>query len=57
MRVVVDTNCLLASVPPKGKAGNADYLITNDRHFDILKGMEFPVVNVIPLDDFKKLIH
>lgn len=125
MRVVVDTNCLLASVPPKGNyywlyeafrtgkfewlisneilteyleklsdifsentafvvysalstspyvsfgepfyrwqlmhndpddnkfvdmavAGNADYLITNDRHFDLLRGMEFPKVNVIP---------
>lgn len=38
-------------------AGNADYLITNDRHFDLLKGVEFPKVNVISLDDFKKLIH
>ena len=134
MRVVVDTNCLLASIPPKGKyywfyeafragkfewlisneilteyleklsdifsentafvvysvlstspyvsfsepfyrwqlilndpddnkisdmaiSGNADYLITNDKHFDILKGVEFPKVNVISLDDFKKLIR
>lgn len=38
-------------------AGNADYLVTNDRHFDLLKGMEFPKVNVISLDDFKKIIH
>lgn len=53
MRVVVDTNCLLASII----AGNADCLITNDKHFDILKGVEFPKVNVISLDDFKKLIH
>ena len=134
MRVVVDTNCLLASVPPKGKyywlyeafrtgkfvwfisneilteyleklsdifsentafvvysvlstspyvnfsepfykwqlmhndpddnkfvdmaiAGNADYLITNDKHFDILKGVEFPKVNVLSLDEFKRLFH
>lgn len=28
-------------------AGNADYLITNDRHFDILKKVQFPKVNVI----------
>lgn len=37
-------------------AGNADYLITNDRHFDLLTGMEFPKVNVISLDNFKKMI-
>jgi len=133
MRVVIDTNCLLASVPPKGNyywlyeafrtgkfewlisneilteyveklsdifsestafvvyaalsaspyvnfsepfykwqlmhndpddnkfvdmaiAGNVDYLVTNDKHFDILKGMEFPKVNIISLNDFKKVI-
>jgi len=133
MRIVVDTNCLLASVPPKGNyywlyeafrtgkfewlisneilaeyleklshifsentafvvysalsispyvnftepfykwqlmhndpddnkfvdmaiAGNANYLVTNDRHFDILKGIEFPRINIISLDEFKKII-
>ncbi len=133
MRVVIDTNCLIASIPPKGNyywlyeafrkgkfewlisneilteyiekladiysestalvvysilstsphvtfaepffkwelmhndvddnkfadmavAGNADYLITADRHFDILQKVQFPKVNVISLDDFKKII-
>ena|SRR5215469_2729386 len=133
MRVVIDTNCLIASIPPKGKyywlyeafrrgefewlisneilseyiekltdfysqstalvvysilstspyvtfsepffkwelmqndpddnkfvdmavAGNADYLITADRHFDILKKIQFPRLNVISLDAFKKII-
>src|SRR5271166_6043607 len=133
MRVVIDTNCLIASIPPKGNyywlyeafrtgkfewlisneilteyiekltdiysestalvvysilsaspyvtfsdpffkwelmhndvddnkfadmavAGNADYLITADRHFDILKEVQFPRFNVISLDTFKKII-
>ncbi|BAU55823.1 putative toxin-antitoxin system toxin component, PIN family [Mucilaginibacter gotjawali] len=133
MRVVIDTNCLIASIPPKGNyywlyeafrtgkfewlisneilteyiekltdiysestalvvysilstsphvtfsepffkwelmhndfddnkfadmavAGNADYLITADRHFDILKEVQFPRFNVISLDAFKKVI-
>lgn len=37
-------------------AGNADYLITADRHFNILKNVPFPKVNVISLDTFKKII-
>jgi putative PIN family toxin of toxin-antitoxin system len=133
MRVVIDTNCLIASVPPKGKyywlyeafragkfewlisneilteylemltdiysdetalvvysilstsphvnfsepffkwelmhndpddnkfadmvvAGNADYLVANDKHFDLLKSVEFPKINVVSLDDFKKIV-
>jgi putative PIN family toxin of toxin-antitoxin system len=37
-------------------AANADYLVTDDKHFDILKAMEFPKVNIISLDDFKVII-
>ena len=33
-------------------AGNADYLVTNDKHFNVLKSVEFPKVNIITLDDF-----
>jgi uncharacterized protein len=36
-------------------AANADYLVTNDKHFNILKLIEFPKVNVISLDEFKKV--
>lgn len=34
--------------------GNADYLITNDAHFNILKSLSFPLVNVIDADSFLK---
>ena len=36
-------------------AGNADYIVTNDKHFDILKSIEFPKINIINIDEFKKL--
>ncbi|MCU0341329.1 MAG: putative toxin-antitoxin system toxin component, PIN family [Spirosomaceae bacterium] len=32
-------------------AANADWLITNDKHFNILKDIDFPTVNVIRLED------
>ena len=42
-------------------AGNVDYIVTNDRHFNPLKEIEFPKVEIIKIDDFleiaKKLIN
>lgn len=35
----------------------ADYLVTNDHHFDVLKTNEFPRVRVVSLDQFKALLH
>ena len=37
-------------------AANAKYIVTNDHHFDVLKSIYFPPVDVINLDDFMKLI-
>lgn len=36
---------------------NADYLITNDKHFAVLKKIVFPPVNVISLDAFETLLR
>jgi putative PIN family toxin of toxin-antitoxin system len=33
-------------------AANADYLVTNDRHFEVLRQLEFPRVPVVSLQDF-----
>lgn len=33
-------------------AANADYLVTNDQHFAILKQLEFPRVPVVSLQEF-----
>jgi uncharacterized protein len=37
-------------------ASNADFLISNDRHFDVLKTISFPKINTLRLEDFQPLI-
>jgi putative PIN family toxin of toxin-antitoxin system len=37
-------------------AGNVDYLVTNDRHFNPLKTLDFPKLTIVSLDEFKKVI-
>ena len=34
----------------------ADYIVTNNRHFNILKKIDFPKINVVNIDTFKKLL-
>lgn len=36
-------------------AGNVDFLITNDKHYNILKTIGFPPINVISLDEFEEI--
>lgn len=38
-------------------AANARYIVTNDRHYDILRQIRFPVVNIIALKDFLELLQ
>lgn len=38
-------------------AGNCDFLVTNDKHFNILKKVEFPQINLIKLEQFKDIIE
>ena len=37
-------------------AGKGDYLVTEDHHFSILKGQDFPQVNLLRIDEFLDLI-
>lgn len=37
-------------------AADADYLITNDRHFDILKTINFPKINTLRLEEFEPFL-
>ena len=37
-------------------AGNADYLVTNDTHFNVLKSIEFPPITIINSDEFLALL-
>ncbi len=36
-------------------AGNADLIVSNDRHFQILKQIDFPRVNILRLQEFENL--
>jgi putative PIN family toxin of toxin-antitoxin system len=37
-------------------AGNADYLVTNDTHFNEAKLIDFPKVNIITRDEFLEIL-
>lgn len=37
-------------------ASDADYLLTNDKHFNILKSLEFPKINIVNMSEFKKIL-
>ena len=37
-------------------AANARYVVTNDRHYDVLRQTPFPYVDVISLADFAELL-
>ncbi len=36
-------------------AANAEYLITNDTGFNLLKSLTFPRINIITIEDFEKV--
>jgi putative PIN family toxin of toxin-antitoxin system len=36
-------------------ASNADYIITNDKHFKVLRNIPFPKVQILSLQEFKDL--
>lgn len=37
-------------------AANAHFIVTNDKHFNILKNIDFPKLNTISLEDFADLL-
>ena len=38
-------------------ASNVDFIITNDKYFNILKPIDFPSINVIKLADFEPFFN
>jgi putative PIN family toxin of toxin-antitoxin system len=34
----------------------ADYIVTNDRHFNILKTLDFPPIKVVNIETFKNML-
>lgn len=37
-------------------SGNADYIVTNDKHFNVLKTLDFPKVEVININQFMDIL-
>jgi putative PIN family toxin of toxin-antitoxin system len=37
-------------------AGNADYLVTNDAHFNVVKNLVFPFVKIVSADEFLAIL-
>jgi len=37
--------------------GNADYIVSQDAHFNVLKTIDFPKVNVIRIEEFAKTLN
>ncbi len=37
-------------------AANADYIVSEDRHFRALKNIEFPKVEVLTIEEFKAVL-
>ena len=37
-------------------ASNANFLVTNDKHFNVLANIPFPPINVINIDDFLEIL-
>jgi uncharacterized protein len=38
-------------------SANAHYLVSNDKHFDIFKTIDFPPLEVVKLDQFKQILN
>ena len=37
-------------------SANVDYLVTNDKHFNILKTLDFPKVTICKAQEFKSIV-
>jgi putative PIN family toxin of toxin-antitoxin system len=53
---------LIAADPDDNKfsdcavSANANYIVSNDKHFNVLKRIEFPKVNIIDINGFKRVL-
>ncbi len=37
-------------------SANVNYLVTNDRHFQVLKNLPFPTVQIVSLSEFQEIL-
>jgi len=38
-------------------AANVHFIVSNDKHFNILKAMQFPKIRVIKMDEFLEILN
>ena len=38
-------------------AANADFIVTNDAHFNVLNTIDFPSIPILSIDKFKSLLE
>jgi len=38
-------------------SANANFIVTNDKHFNVLKKITFPKINVVDIDTFKSILN
>jgi putative PIN family toxin of toxin-antitoxin system len=38
-------------------AGNVHFLVTDDKHYNVLKNITFPVISIISLSEFKEMLN
>ncbi len=38
-------------------AGNADYIVTNDKHFNIIKQIKFPPLQILNINEFMAILN
>jgi len=57
IRIVLDTNVLLVSIfVDCAIASNANYVVSHDKDFNVLKKIEFPKVKVIDTSTFNEIL-
>jgi predicted nucleic acid-binding protein len=57
-RIVLDTNCLLQALPSRSPYHNdAEYIVTNDSHFNILKHTDWPKLTIIAIKEFYETLE
>ena len=37
-------------------SANANFIVTNDKHFNVLKEINFPRINIVDIDTFKNIL-
>lgn len=66
LRIVIDTNVLLVAISSKSKYhwvfekllnSHSHLLVANDKHFDVVKNLDFPSIKVVSIKEFENLLH